>query len=267
MEQSLNNCQKALTLLNKAYELTDHSKKMMDVGYYLYLGLTKDCLGDTVSALENFKIAEKLDSNLISIYQYRLEFLFFDKLYIKQMTHDISKLITLAKDTAQRPYLYSFSGFLKMANGDSLGAEKDFKKSLETGINDQFLYYNIACYYLTRQTSVYKEKIKYYFNRVLELNNNLIDAYKLLAYEYIKEGNVKEAIKTLEDAEKKHAKTIYYEDLKKCRIAFENEFKKGKKTNYNFDIIYYYVGQSSILQEIVKESEKKSAIIKKRMKI
>jgi tetratricopeptide (TPR) repeat protein len=154
-----------------------------------------------------------------------------------------------------------------MANGDSLGAEKDFKKSLETETDKQFLYYNIACYYLMRPTSIYKEKVKYYFSKALDLNDSLIGAYKLLAYEYIQEGNIKEAIKTLEKAEKRHAKTIYGEDLKQCRIAFENEFKKGIKTNYDMDLIYYYPGQSSIIQRILKEAEKKSSISKKRIKL
>lgn len=266
-EQYLNNCQKALVLLNKFYELITHSKKKLAIGYYLNLALAKGCLGDTISALENFNKAEKSDSNEVLIYKDRLEFLFFDTLYINQMIYDASKLIILVKDTTQRPYLYSFSGFLKMANGDSLGAEKDFKKSLETETDKQFLYYNIACYYLMRPTSIYKEKVKYYFSKALDLNDSLIGAYKLLAYEYIQEGNIKEAIKTLEKAEKRHAKTIYGEDLKQCRIAFENEFKKGIKTNYDMDLIYYYPGQSSIIQRILKEAEKKSSISKKRIKL
>ena len=172
-EQYLNNCQKALVLLNKFYELITHSKKKLAIGYYLNLALAKGCLGDTISALENFNKAEKSDSNEVLIYKDRLEFLFFDTLYINQMIYDASKLIILVKDTTQRPYLYSFSGFLKMANGDSLGAEKDFKKSLETETDKQFLYYNIACYYLMRPTSIYKEKVKYYFSKALDLNEIL----------------------------------------------------------------------------------------------
>jgi len=233
-EYYFGNCKKALELYTKGEKLASENQ-VYSTDHFRYRGLIKGCLNDTAGALEDFKISIKLDSNNYSAYVSRIALLHSDVQYLKQTREDIEQLIKIFPDKKQLTFLYTMDAIYSVYIGDTIQAEKLYKKAIENAHEKKgYTYYNLAAYYFYFRNRVeYRNAIIESLQKSIAIQKDKFDAYKLLVIAYtVIDNDADKGCETIKKAEKQFENTPEIKKMKS--IACNGKAGKFKEIKCDY---------------------------------